>query len=297
MSRPEERSIDVNGLTLAYDERGPGDAPPLLLVAGLGAQLTSWHEGFCDDLAAHGFRVIRFDNRDCGRSSWLDDAPVPDIGAVLHGDTSSASYTLVELAADAAGLLDALGIEHAHVVGASMGGMIVQQLAIDHPHKVATLTSIMSTTGDRTVGGATPEATAALMTPLPLEREAALAKLVADSRIIGSPGFPFDEDAVRARHEAALDRGSNPAGTARQLAAIFASPDRSEALRSLQVPTLVVHGEHDPLVAVSGGQATADAVPDARLLTIGGMGHDLPQQVWDDISEAIADLAGVRRAS
>ena len=298
MSTPTEQSVTVNGVDLAYDVRGPAEAPAVLLIAGLGAQLINWRDGFVDVLIERGFRVIRFDNRDIGKSTYFDDAPVPDIGAARGGDTSKASYTMGDMAADAAGLLGALGIDKAHVVGSSMGGMIAQRVAIDHPDKVLSLTSIMSTTGDRSVGEATPEATAALMTPVPLDREQALDKLTADSRIIGSPGFPFDEAATRARHAQAVDRALNPAGTARQFAAIIASPDRTDELRKLDVPTLVVHGSADPLVGVSGGKATAAAIPGARLLVIEGMGHDLPEGTWAEIADAIADLAkvdGVRR--
>ena len=284
-------TIESNGLKVAYDEHGDADAPPLLLVAGLGMQMTGWRDGFIDALVKRGFRVIRFDNRDNGLSTHLSDAPVPDISALMRGDASSVTYTLNDLAADAAGVLDALGIDRAHVVGMSMGGMIVQQLAIDFPQKVASLTSIMSTTGDRSVGAATPEATAALMTPVPLDRAQAIDKLTADSRVIGSPGFRFDEDAVRARHAESFDRSIDPAGTARQFAAIRVSPDRTPALRELSVPTLVIHGKADPLIQLSGGEATAAAIPGSRLVAYDGMGHDLPEELWEQIADEIASVA------
>ncbi|WP_228389208.1 alpha/beta fold hydrolase [Cumulibacter manganitolerans] len=285
------QTIEANGLELAFDERGDAGAPPLLLVAGLGMQLTGWRDGFCDALASRGLRVIRYDNRDSGLSTHLDDAPAPDLSAVRGGDLSSVTYTLRDLAADAAGLLDALGIDQAHVVGMSMGGMIVQQLALDFPQRVASLTSIMSTTGDRAVGAATAEATAALMTPVPLDRAQAIDKLTADSRVIGSPGFAFDEEAVRARHAAAFDRAVYPVGTARQFAAIAVSPDRTPALRGLSVPALVIHGADDPLIAVSGGEATAAAIPGSRFVAYDGMGHDLPEELWEQIADEIAQLA------
>lgn len=285
-----EQLTSVNGLDLNYQVHGPDDGAPLLLIAGLGMQMTGWQPGFIDELVARGFRVVRFDNRDSGLSTFLNDAGVPDIAKLYSGETSGASYTLSDMADDAVGVLDAVGIEQAHIVGISMGGMIAQQLVIDHPQRALSLTSIMSTTGDRSVGGATDEATMALMTPVPLESEAALTKLVNDSRIIGSPGFPFDEDAVRARHVAAIQRANNPTGTARQFAAIIASPDRTRALHEVKVPTLVIHGADDPLVNASGGQATADAVPGSRLVLIDGMGHDLPAQLWSRIADEIATL-------
>lgn len=285
-----ETSTEINGLRFTYEVHGSEDAAPLLLVAGLGMQMIGWQPGFIDALVQRGFRVVRFDNRDSGRSSFIDDASTPDIAALHGGDTSSVRYTLTDMAGDAVGLLDALGIAQAHIVGISMGGMIAQQVAIDHPKKVLSLTSIMSTTGDRSVGAATREATAALMTPVPLDHDEALAKLTNDSRIIGSPGFPFDEAAVRARHAAAIERANNPAGTARQFGAIMASPDRTPALRGLSVPALVIHGAEDPLVGLSGGEATARAIPDARLVVIEGMGHDLPEQLWDRLADEISTL-------
>jgi pimeloyl-ACP methyl ester carboxylesterase len=224
-----------------------------------------------------------------GESQWLEGNV--DLAAITGGDTSSAIYTLEDMADDAVGLLDALGLTSAHVVGASLGGMIAQTIAIRHPERVRTPTSIMSTTGERGVANPTEEAGAVLMSPPARSREEAMERIVEVRRVIGSPGFPPDEDDIRQRAGRAWDRGVNPAGFARQLAAVYASGDRSEALRSLDVPTLVVHGEEDPLIPVSGGRATAAAIPGAELWTIAGMGHDLPRAIWPDLIDRIGVLA------
>lgn len=284
-----------NGVELAYETVGDPQDPALLLVMGLGAQLIDWPDGFCELLAARGFRVVRFDNRDAGHSTSLDALGVPDLLALRSGDRSQAPYLLADMAADAAGLLDALGVQRAHVVGASLGGMIAQQLTIDHPQRVASLCSIMSMTGDFSVGRATPEAAALLGRPPARSREEAVAGSVAGSRVIGSPGFPAAEEELLRRAAAKYDRAYRPLGTLRQYAAILASPDRTPALRQVTAPTLVIHGEADPLVDVSGGRATAAAIPGAELLTFAGMGHDLPGELWPEITEAIA--ANARRAA
>ncbi|HZT68046.1 MAG TPA: alpha/beta hydrolase [Acidimicrobiales bacterium] len=298
---------NANGIEIEYETFGDNDRPALLLVMGLGAQMISWDERFCQLLADEGYHVIRYDNRDVGRSTWFDHAGgEPDAAGMVQqafiarmADPDApanidAPYLLDDLADDAAGLLDALGIAAAHVVGASMGGMIVQALAIRHPERVLSLCSIMSTTGDPSVGGPTPEAMAALLERPPADRDGYVEAAVRASRVIGSPGFPFDEDRVRRRAATAFDRGYHPAGTARQLVAIVASPDRTPALRSLDVPALVIHGADDPLVQASGGQATARAIPGAELLVIPGMGHDLPQGAWAQIVEAV--VANAARA-
>lgn len=281
----------TNGVELAYEILGDPVAPPLLLIMGLGAQLIDWPQEFCDLLAGQGLRVVRFDNRDAGLSTQLDDLGVPDFAGLMAGDRSSVPYLLADLAADTAALLDALGISRAHVVGASMGGMVAQQLAVDRPGRVASLCSIMSTTGDRTVGRSTPEAAALLGRPPVSSREEVLAAAVAGARVIGSPGFPAAEEELLRRAAAKYDRAYRPLGTLRQYAAVIASPDRTPGLRQMKVPTVVVHGEDDPLVDVSGGRATATAIPDARLLTVPGMGHDLPRELWPRITEAIVENA------
>lgn len=285
-----------NGIELEYETFGREGDPPLLLIMGLGAQMIFWHDDFCAALADRSFQVVRFDNRDVGRSTWLDEAGIPDVMAVmaasLQGRPVEAPYLLRDMAADAAGLLDALDVPAAHVVGASMGGMIAQTLAVEHPGRVRSLTSIMSTTGSRELPPARPEAMAALLTPVPDEREAAIARSVEVFRVIGSPGFAFDEAEMRARAGRAFDRGANPAGVARQLVAILASGSRRDALGAVRVPTLVVHGADDPLVPVEAGRDTAQAVPGAELLEIEGMGHDLPKELWPTLVDAIAKLAG-----
>lgn len=282
--------ITANGIELEYDTIGNPADPALLLVAGLGAQLIEWQEDFVHQIAEHGFHVIRFDNRDVGRSSWLDELPVPDIAALLAG-TSAAPYSLGDMGDDAAALLDALRIPAAHVVGASMGGMIVQRLVIDHPDNVWSMTSIMSTTGDPNVGQLNEATVAALSGPPASDRESAITAAIAGYRVLGSPGFPVSDEELRARAEATYDRGYHPAGSARQLAAVLTASDRTEALHKVTVPTTVIHGEADPLVDISGGKATAAAIPGAELLTIPGMGHDRPRGAWPRIIDAIVTNA------
>jgi pimeloyl-ACP methyl ester carboxylesterase len=277
---------NANGIELEYELFGDEGAPPLLLVMGLGAQMIAWDDAFCTQLAGRGFRVIRFDNRDVGLSTKTD-APLPDIMACFAGDASSANYTLDDMSDDAVGLLDVLGIPAAHIVGASMGGMIVQTIAIRHPDRVLSLCSIMSTTGALDVGQPTPEAMQELLRPVATTKEEYLEASVRSSRVIGSTGFPFDEHRARQRAEAHYDRCYHPMGVARQLAAIIASGDRTDGLAKLSVPTVVIHGDADPLVTPTGGEATAKAVPDAEHVVIEGMGHDLPEGVWPAIIDAI----------
>jgi pimeloyl-ACP methyl ester carboxylesterase len=287
-------SAHVNGVDLEYVTQGDPSDPALLLVMGLGGQLIAWPQAFVDGLAARGFFVIRYDNRDCGLSTKFEG--MPDITALFGGDGSSAPYRIEDLADDAATLLRHLGLERAHVVGVSMGGMIVQALAIHHPERFLSVASIMSTTGDRFVGAPTGEAMSALLRPVATSREEAIEASLEGSRVIGSPKYPTDERSLRERAAAAYDRGYCPDGTARQLGAILASPDRTEGLRGVRMPFLVIHGEDDPLVTLSGGQATAAAVPGAKLITIPGMGHDLPEALWGDITDAIVantELASV----
>jgi len=284
------RGVGPAHIDIAYERFGDPQLPPVLLLMGLGTQMLGWPDGFCDALVGRGVHVIRSDNRDIGLSSHLRDAPAPDLAAIFRGDTSSASYTLSDMAADTIGLLDALGLESTHLVGASMGGMIAQTMAIEHPHRVRTLTSIMSTTGDSAVGQSTREATAALLSPPASTREAAIDRTLSILRVIGSPGFELDEADVRWRTGLAFDRAHDPAGVARQFAAIAASGDRTAALRSVSVPTLVLHGADDPLVNVSGGRATARAIPGAELVVLDGMGHHLSRELWTEIARHIGEL-------
>ncbi|MEY2959737.1 MAG: hypothetical protein RLZZ01_2305 [Actinomycetota bacterium] len=280
-------SVSVNGITVEFDERGDGS--PLLVVMGLGGQLVDWPEGFVDELVRRGFRVIRFDNRDIGLSTEFT-APPPTTAqiarAVLLRRRIPAEYLLTDMAGDAVGLLDALDIDRAHVVGMSMGGMIAQTMAIEHPGRVRSLTSIMSTTGSRRVG----RPTLALIRkfarrPVPT-RETAVDIGVETLRAISGP--TFDPVETRRLVEASVARSFRPAGTARQTAAIMASPDRTPGLRRLATPTLVVHGMLDPLVQPSGGRATAEAVPGSRLLMFNDMAHDLPPTRWAEMADAIA---------
>lgn len=281
---------ESNGIELEYDTFGdPGD-PALLLIMGFSAQMIAWDEDFCRRIAGGGFHVIRFDNRDVGLSSRITDGPIPDLAKAMSGDPSSAAYTLDDMADDAAGLLDALGISTAHIVGASMGGMIAQLVATRHPGKTLTLCSLMSTTGNPGVGQSKPEAMAALLAPRPTTREEAVERGGEVGRIISSP-VHFDEAKARRRAGEAYDRANDPDGIARQLVAIMASPDRTDALGQVAVPTLVVHGAADPLVTVSGGEATAKAVPGADLLILDDMGHDLPEPLWPRIVDAISQNA------
>jgi pimeloyl-ACP methyl ester carboxylesterase len=287
--------VEANGIELEYERFGRAGDPALLLVMGLGAQMILWHDEFCAALAERGFEVVRYDNRDVGRSTWLEEAGMPDVMGALAAAAArrpiDAPYRLSDMAADAAGLLDALELEAAHVVGASMGGMIAQTLALEHPARVRTLTSIMSTTGHPDLPPARPEAMALLMTPVPPEREAQIARSVQASRVIGSPGYPSDEAELRALAERAFERGVNPPGFARQLVAILASGSRRDALRAVRTPTLVIHGADDPLVPVEAGRDTAASVPGAELLEIPGMGHDLPRALWPVVVDAIAKHA------
>ncbi len=282
------RRASAGSVELAYETFGDPADPPVLLVMGFATQMLGWPDEFCRMLATRGLFVVRFDNRDIGLSTHLHAAPPPDVMAAVAGDTSSASYTLSEMAGDTVGLLDALGLTSAHLVGISMGGMIAQTVAIEHPERVRTLTSIMSTTGDPSVGGATPEALGALLAPPATTREEAQARAVAAYRVIGSPGYPLDEAGLRERVGLSFDRAHDPAGVGRQLLAILASPDRTRRLGEIGVPALVIHGEQDALVNVSGGRATAAAIPGSELAVLEGMGHDLPRELWPELVDRIA---------
>jgi pimeloyl-ACP methyl ester carboxylesterase len=281
----------TNGVEIAYETFGDPADPTILLIMGLGVQMLGWDEELCRMLTERGLQVVRFDNRDVGHSTKIEGGPRPDVMGAFAGDLSSASYRLDDMAADSAGLLDELGVAAAHVVGASQGGMIAQTLAIGHPERVLSLTSIMSTTGDPSVGQPHPEAIPALLTRPPEGREGFMDFVVGAWKVIGSPGFDVDEQALRARAGASYDRGIYPDGTGRQLLAILASGDRTEALRGLDVPTIVIHGTEDILIDVSGGKATAAAIPGARLELIEGMGHDMPRPVWPRLVDLIVENA------
>jgi pimeloyl-ACP methyl ester carboxylesterase len=291
----EPARVEANGIEIVYDTFGEADAPAMLLVSGLGMQMIGWDEEFCAQLADRGYQVIRFDNRDVGLSTKFDEVDAPDVLPVMLGhvqpEALGAPYTLRDMADDAVGLLDALGIASAHVVGISMGGMIAQTMAIHHPERVTTLTSIMSSTGAPDLPPPTPEAMQALLAPAPEGRDDYIERSVQDRGVFDGPGYPTGETWARECAERRFDRGLHPAGFGRQLAAIVASGSRREPLQSVTVPTLVIHGDADPLVPVEGGIDTAEAIPGAELLIIEGMGHALPPSLWPEIIEAVAGHA------
>ena len=295
MRLSEERLGPANGIELAYQEIGDSDGEPLLLVMGLATQMIAWDEELCLMLAERGFRVVRFDNRDIGRSTKLESAGVPNRIDMLSGRRATAPYLLSDMAADTVGLMDHLEIESAHLVGASMGGMIVQTTAIEHPDRVRSLVSIMSTTGNRWVGFPTFKAFGVLLGTPPRSRDAAIERAVKTFGVIGSPAYPFDEERLRRIAGLAYDRGHSSAGVARQLHAITASGDRTRGLRKVEVPATVIHGDSDVLVRPSGGRATAKAIPGARLKLIEGMGHDLPRELWPTYVTEIAGTAARAR--
>jgi pimeloyl-ACP methyl ester carboxylesterase len=290
-----ERFCEVGEVTLCYETFGDAGDPAVLLIMGLGTQMVAWQEEFCEELAGRGFHVIRFDNRDVGRSTWLDHVRPPTRGEILRRRPRLPAYTLSDMAGDAVGLLDCLGIAAAHVVGASMGGMIAQMAAAEHPDHVLSLASIMSTTGSAWVGQPALRLYPYLLRQPPRDREAYIDAIVLLFGAIGGPGFPRDESDLRRLAALSFERGVNHHGTERQLAAILASGNRGHALRRITAPTLVIHGKSDRLVRPSGGRATARAIKGARLDLIEGMGHDLPREVWPRIIDGI--VANAARAA
>ena len=286
-----EQLIDVGrGITLCYEDFGQQGDPPLLLIMGLATQMIGWPDEFCQQLAEQGFHVVRFDNRDCGRSTHMTTPP-PTPGQLLRRRIPAANYTLSDMADDAVGLMKALEMEPAHVVGVSMGGMIAQTVAAEHPDSVRSLISIMSTTGNRWRGQPAFGIYRYLLRRAPEDREAFIDHIARIYSAIGSPGFPRDEARTRELAGRSYDRSHDPLGPGRQLGAIVASGDRTSALRRIRAPTLVVHGTKDRMVRKSGGRATARAVPGARLEMIEGMGHDLPEAVWPRLVELISSHA------
>lgn len=288
--------VQANGITIEYDDHGNQAAPPILLVMGLGAQMTLWPQELVDALVERGFRVIRYDNRDIGLSHKFEGAKAPGMVKMLLlsriGFKPKVPYTLADMAEDGVGLLDALGIDKAHIVGASMGGMIAQHMAFSHPDRVLSLTSIMSTTGNRKLPGGTKEAMSVLTKrPESMDEEVLVEHGLKVAHAIGSPGYRADPERLRERTRALLKRSFYPAGMPRQFAAIVADGDRRERLRSVTAPTLVIHGEADPLVPLPGGEDTAKSIAGARLKTIPGMGHDLPLELVDEIADAVAGHA------
>jgi len=286
-------TANANGIELCYETFGDPANPTVLLIMGLGAQMVMWDEGVCALLVSRGLHVVRFDNRDAGQSTWID-TPDLDIGAAilsaLMGDTSQVPYLLSDMGTDAIALLDHLGVDAAHVVGASMGGMIAQTIAIEHPERVLSLTSIMSTTGEPGVGQPSPDIAEVLLRERPTDRDAAIEFGVEIARAI-SCAEHFDEEKVRTVSALQYDRGNNPDGVARQLLATVASGSRAEGLARVDLPALVVHGRQDPLVDFSGGQRTAELIAGADFIAIDDMAHDMPQVHWTRVVDAIAGLS------
>lgn len=284
-------SVEANGIAVEYAETGARDAPVILLIMGLGMQLVAWPQSFCEGLAARGFRVVRFDNRDVGLSTALPAgslAMTSKLARALLGLPVKPLYTLTDMARDALGLMDALGIARAHVVGASMGGMIAQILAIEHPDRVTSLTSIMSTTGDRKLPGPKPKVLRALLRPRPRNKVAAVRRGMALFRLIAGSGYPPTDAELRDMVERAVHRSYRPSAVLRQLLAIYAAPNRAQALRRVQAPALVLHGDDDPLVPLAGGEHTAANIPGARLRIVPGMGHFLPEALIPLLVDDIA---------
>jgi pimeloyl-ACP methyl ester carboxylesterase len=296
VKRTAEKVVKANGIYLCYQEFGEVSDPALVLIMGMGAQMVGWDDEFCEALALRGFRVIRFDNRDAGKSTRFDRAGVPDVMTALTKawlrKPVAAPYHLGDMANDVAGLLDALQIEKAHLVGASMGGTIAQTLAIEQPARLLSLTSVMSTTGDPDLPPPQYWALSALFKPAPRDLESYIDYYVKTWKLLRGSPFPEEEARDRARAVLNHSRGLNPEGGARQLMAILASGSRAAALRQVQTPTLVVHGAADPLVPLTSGVATAKCIPGAELLVLEGMGHALPMRLWPRIIDGIVRVAG-----
>ena len=292
--------VTANGIQIEYETFGNPSDRPLLLVIGLGGQLIWWDESLCQDLVSRGHYVIRYDNRDTGLSTKFDQAGKPDVmgtlGKILSGDKSSVPYTIEDMADDGAGLLDAIGIPCAHICGMSMGGMIAQTIALRHPSRVLSLTSVYSQTGNPKLPQPKPEVLTALLTPIPTERAAYIEYMLGFHKMVTGHGYPMDEEWTSRNMAASYDRCFYPHGIGRQVIAIMAQNNRKAALASIKVPVLVIHGTDDPLVPVEGGKETATAIPGARLILIEGMGHDLPHGgAWPQIVDAIA--AHTRKAT
>lgn len=283
----------VDGLDLCYEVSGDDDAAPLLLVAGHGAQLIWWHAELVEALAARGFRPIVFDNRDAGLSTHLSKSGLPDVQAIVAGDSTTLAYTIDDMAHDAAALLEHLGVPDAHVLGVSMGGMIAQAFAIHHPNRTRSLTSVSSSPDPVHVGTPTPEVMAEMSVPTATTRDGYVDQSLASWRRHGSPKLGIDEEWVVDTYGRSFDRAFDPDGVARQFGAIVGSKDRRPGLFGVKAPTLVVHGAIDPVLQLEGGEATAKAVPGSTLLVIDDMGHDLPRAVWPQLVDAIASNAGI----
>lgn len=288
-----EQWVTANSIDINYDSFGDNSHPAIVLIMGLATQMIYWDEQFCKLLASQGYWVIRFDNRDNGKSTWLDSTPAPtSLTLLAHAVLKrplGATYLLSDMMKDTLGLLDALHIESAHIVGVSMGGMIAQEMAIRHPHRVKSLTSIMSTTGNRKLPKPSAAFSFKMLKRPPKNVNKAITYGMHVWRLIHGDYYPFDQQKVLSLITQAIQRGFNPAGNTRQLAAILDSPDRTSALNTLTVPSLIIHGEDDPLVLLACGQATARAIPNAKIKVYPGMGHTIPQQLYDDITKQILE--------
>lgn len=284
-------SFQLHDIEIAYEVEGSG--PPLLMIMGIGSPMVWWPRGFLDTLLSRGLQLIRFDNRDVGKSTWLDHHGVPNVRGMLPraimGMKVDAPYDLSDMAGDAAALLDHLGLSDAHVYGVSMGGMIAQQFTIDHPARVRSLVSMMSTTGDRLVSVGKPHALKKLMQrTTPGTREEAIERRLDIFRTIHGDGYPLDEDLLRQMAGEAWDHGLSAEGFSRQFGAVLASGSRTKGLKGVKAPTLVIHGARDPLMPLSGGRATAKAIPGARLVVLDRLGHSLPREVWEEVADLVS---------
>ncbi len=290
-----EKRVKANNIEINYDTFGDRKNPALLLIMGLACQMILWKDEFCQNLASKGFFVIRFDNRDIGLSSKMLDLPIPNImrliAALQQGEHPEVPYKISDMAKDAIGLLDALQIKKVHVVGVSMGGMIAQQMAIEYPNRIKTLTSMSSTTGNPRLPQAKPEAMAVLLTPPSPDKTKNIEDSVKSWRVLHGSKYPFPEQYIRERSEKVFNRNFYPAGIGRQFAAILGSGSRNRLLKDLQIPTLVIHGDADPLIPIEAGKDTANSIPEAKFLIIDGMGHTIPDEVEPQILEAIIENA------
>jgi len=292
---PATLMASANGIDLAYDSFGDASAPPILLIAGLGAQMIRWAEPFCMSLVARGFRVIRFDNRDSGLSTHFGHVPAPDFNAMRDGAIPVASYGLDNMAADAIGLLDALGLERAHLVGRSMGGMIAQIMASSYPSRVLSLTSIMASSGNPALPPPDSALMAMMMSPAPdprVDRDGFVAHRLRFARRLASPAHPFDDDGQRTLILAELRRGRDLGGAARQMVAVAIDGDRRERLARITAPALAIHGTADPMFPLAHGQDTSTSIPHARFMPVEGMGHDLPEMFHADVIGAMEQVMG-----
>lgn len=281
--------IGNSKITISFERMGILKNPPTILIMGAGAQMISWHDGFCKCLVDRDLFLVRYDNRDSGKSTHFTNAPVPDFPAVMEGNYDSVSYTLSDMATDTIGLLDFLGFEKAHLVGASMGGMIAQTIAVEYPNRVKSLTSIMSTTGNPSVGQADFAMLSKQGPPPFYDREEYIQWRVKSLKALSSPKYIFNEEAAKENAALSWDRDHDSLGMMRQAIAVIKSGDRTNRLKELKTPTLVIHGDSDKMCDVSGGIATANAIPEAKLHIFDGMGHHLPEQLWNEIADLIAN--------